>query len=160
MPDKLLFSFHGVPKRYIKNQSDPYVDQCRRTARLVAKTLRLGASSWEVAFQSRFGPEEWVQPYTDRTLENWACEGVNSVHVISPGFSADCLETLDEIDREAREIFEQQGGKHFYYIPALNNRPDHIAMLVEIVLQRLQCWQSPQPVPSVGSLQLTRAENS
>ncbi|NNE38716.1 MAG: ferrochelatase, partial [Gammaproteobacteria bacterium] len=95
-PEKLLFSFHGLPKKYFLS-GDPYFCECHKTARLVAEELGLEDSIWQVAFQSRFGPMEWLQPYTDVVLESWANEGISNVHVICPGFSADCLETLEEI---------------------------------------------------------------
>ncbi|MDH5606021.1 MAG: ferrochelatase, partial [Anaerolineae bacterium] len=132
-PEKLLFSFHGVPKRYL-DHGDPYRRQCSRTASLVAERLGLNDEGWQLAFQSRFGPEEWLQPYTDKTLEQWGRRELNHVQVVCPGFSADCLETLDEINREARHIFEEAGGKTFDYIPALNNRSDHIDTLVDVIL--------------------------
>jgi protoporphyrin/coproporphyrin ferrochelatase len=136
-PSKLLFSFHGVPKRYVDDSDDPYEDQCWQTAQLVAAQLELPSTSWQVSFQSRFGPEEWIKPYTDKTLEKWGYEKLDSVHVICPGFSADCLETLDEINREARDSFKESGGNHFHYIPALNNREDHIETLAQIISQHL-----------------------
>lgn len=136
---KLLFSFHGIPQRYAKKE-DPYRQQCQHTAELVAERLGLADSEWQVSFQSRFGPEAWMQPYTDETLKKWGEGKLESVHVICPGFSADCLETLDEINREGREIFTEAGGGNFNYIPALNDRPDHIEALGNIVLQQVQSW--------------------
>lgn len=135
-PDRLLFSFHGIPERYRRN-GDPYREQCEATAWEAAARLGLGADDWSVSFQSRFGPEPWLKPYTDHTLASWGREGIKTVHVICPGFSADCLETVDEIGREARHTFLAAGGQTFDYIPALNNRPGHLAALVEILLAHM-----------------------
>lgn len=137
---KLLFSFHGVPKRYITESDDPYEQQCKNTAKLVAELIALPETDWQVAFQSRFGPEEWIGPHTDEILKRWGDEKQDSVHVICPGFSVDCLETLDEINREAREIFIKAGGKRLYYIPALNDHADQIALLGEIITERILHW--------------------
>lgn len=136
---RLLFSFHGIPKRYFL-AGDPYHCECQKTARLVAEALGLDASQWGVAFQSRFGREEWLQPYTDHTLQKWARDGQRNVQIVCPGFSADCLETLEEIDAQNRELFLAAGGEQFAYIPALNDRPDHLHALAEIVSQNLQGW--------------------
>lgn len=130
--DKLLFSFHGTPERY-REQGDPYYAQCLRTAERVAGELQLEAERWQVSFQSRFGREPWLQPYTDETLEALARSGCKSVKVICPGFAADCLETLEEIAGENRERFLAAGGEAFSYIPALNARPAHIALMAELV---------------------------
>lgn len=138
-PDKLLFSFHGIPQRYDRN-GDPYQQQCQFTAERVADQLSLARGSWQVAYQSRFGPEAWLQPYTDEVLEEWADEGISSVQVVAPGFSADCLETLDEINREYRELFERRGSGEFSYIPALNTRADHLAALTKIAQAALAGW--------------------
>lgn len=137
---RLLFSFHGLPQRYVDN-GDPYQSQCQATAQAVARILDLQPGQWAVAYQSRVGREEWLRPYTDETLEQWAREDVTSVAVVCPGFSADCLETLDEIDREAREAYLNAGGKAFRYIPALNAGAAHIEMLSELVLERTLDWR-------------------
>ncbi|MGE0372085.1 MAG: ferrochelatase, partial [Gammaproteobacteria bacterium] len=123
--ERLLFSFHGMPRR-TQQAGDPYHDQCQRTARLVAAELGLAADRWLVAFQSRFGYEEWLQPYTDQTLRAWGGSHVASVDVVCPGFSADCLETLEEIAVMNRDLYVEASGGRFRYIPALNERPDHI----------------------------------
>lgn len=136
---RLLFSFHGIPASYAQG-GNPYPQQCHTTARLVAEQLDLEGGSWEVSFQSRFGPQTWLEPYTDRTLAAWGHAGVHSVSVICPGFSADCLETLYEIDIEARHIFQQAGGERFSYIPALNEHPAHIQALTEIIATNLAGW--------------------
>jgi ferrochelatase len=139
-PEKLLFSFHGLPKKYFQS-GDPYFCECHKTARLVAKELSLEDSLWQVAFQSRFGPMEWLQPYTDVVLEAWANEGVSNVHVICPGFSADCLETLEEIQIQYRSLYLKAGGKHFTNIPALNDKPDHINALGTIITRHCAGWE-------------------
>ncbi len=137
--DKLLISFHGIPQRY-EDRGDPYPAQCRATAAALANALGLKDDQWLCAFQSRFGREEWVKPYTDFTLKAWGAEGVNSVDVISPAFSADCLETLEELDVENREFFMESGGKSYHYIPCLNDRDDHIQMMVDLVKQHTLGW--------------------
>ncbi|HID49996.1 MAG TPA: ferrochelatase [Chromatiales bacterium] len=131
-PDKLLFSFHGLPQRYV-TAGDPYPAQCQATAGDIANALHLAPDQWQLAYQSRFGPEAWLQPYLDRTLAQLAREGTTHVQVVCPGFAADCLETLEEINMQNREAFLQAGGKTFHYIPALNTRDDHIAMLARLV---------------------------
>ncbi|QIW15343.1 ferrochelatase [Pasteurellaceae bacterium RH1A] len=128
----LLFSFHGIPKRY-ETEGDFYASHCRETARLVAEKLGLQENQWFLSFQSRFGDEEWLKPYTDETLQNFPQKGVKKVAVICPGFSADCLETLEEIAEENREYFEQAGGESYRYIPALNASDDHIRALVGLI---------------------------
>ena len=130
--DKLLFSFHGLPRDYVL-AGDPYSDECHATARLVAGQLELDKNRWEVSFQSRFGPREWLQPYTDKLLREWGKTGIEHVQVICPGFAADCLETLEEIEIRNRDCFLSAGGKKFTYIPALNDQPRHIAALCELI---------------------------
>ncbi|MFW6380367.1 MAG: ferrochelatase [Halorhodospira sp.] len=138
--ERLLFSFHGVPERYVLD-GDPYFCQCHRTARLVAEQLELPEGTWEVSFQSRFGNEEWLKPYTDEAVVGLAREeGVRHLDVICPGFAADCLETLEEIAGENREYFEAAGGERLAYIPALNDRADHLDALAQLVLQHAQGW--------------------
>ncbi len=137
--DKLLFSFHGLPKRYLL-QGDPYFCQCHKTARLVAERLELADGAWQVVFQSRFGREEWLKPYADHTLARLPKEGVGSVEVICPGFSADCLETLEEMAEQNRDVFLNAGGKTYHYIPALNDSPTHIAMLANLIAEHCQGW--------------------
>lgn len=136
VPEKLLMSFHGIPVRYVTEGNDPYPDQCAATAKLLAAALELRADQWQLCFQSRFGKEPWLEPYTDATLTRWAAEGIKSVDVICPGFSADCLETLEEIDVENRGYFEGGGGEQFRYIPALNDRDDHIEALENLLARR------------------------
>jgi ferrochelatase len=132
----LLMSFHGVPERYVA-LGDPYRDQCHRTAGLLAKRLGLEANAWSVSFQSRFGKARWLQPYTSEVLAGFPKRGINSVSVICPGFSADCLETLEEIGMENRDVFLAAGGGKYHYIPALNARPDHVAALSLLVSREL-----------------------
>jgi len=143
-PEKLLFSFHGIPLRYLTN-GDPYHCLCHKTARLTAERLGLDRDRWEVAFQSRFGREEWLKPYTDVTVKAMARAGVASLDVLSPAFSADCLETLEELDGLNREFWEEAGGPHdgYRYVPCLNDRPDHLALLTDLVLRNLQGWLVP-----------------
>ena len=138
-PEKLLFSYHGIPQRYFE-AGDPYFCQCHKLARLTAEELGLPRDRWEVTFQSLFGKEEWIKPYTNKTLEAMARSGIRSLDVVCPGFSADCLETLEEIDGENREIFLHAGGEHYRYIPALNDRTDHIQALAELIRRNLQGW--------------------
>lgn len=128
---RLLFSFHGMPKR-TEAAGDPYAAQCRDTARRVAAELGLVEDRWSLSFQSRFGAAEWLQPYTDRTLQALGAEGVD-VDVVCPGFAADCLETLEEIAITDREIYSAAGGGRFRYIAALNERPDHIEGLAALI---------------------------
>lgn len=138
-PEKMLFSFHGMPQRYLLN-GDPYHCQCQKTARLVAEKLKLPDEAWQVTFQSLFGREVWLQPYTDATVEALAKSGMKTLDVICPGFSADCLETLEEIEGENAEIFEEHGGESLRYIRALNDRDDHLDMLTDLAIDHLQGW--------------------
>lgn len=139
--DKLLFSFHGIPQPYA-DKGDPYPDQCRATARAVAAELALAEGEWAQSFQSRFGLQEWVKPYTDKLLESWGHEGVGSVQVLCPAFSADCLETLEEIAVENHDEFIKAGGKRYEYIPALNASDAHIDLFVSLLqgpIQAVSC---------------------
>lgn len=140
--EKLLFSFHGIPKRYFL-AGDPYFCHCQKTARLVAERLGLPRERYEVTFQSLFGREEWLRPYTEDTMRALAAGGVRSLDVICPGFSADCLETLEEIDGLNREIFLHAGGERYRYVPALNDRPDHLRLLAGLVVRNLAGWIEP-----------------
>ncbi len=141
-PEKLLFSFHGIPKRYFL-AGDPYFCECHKLARLAAEELQLPRERWEVSFQSLFGKEEWLKPYTDKTITAMAKAGIRDLDVVCPGFSADCLETIEEIDEQNREIFLHAGGGRYRYIPALNDRPDHIRFLTGLVRRNLQGWVVP-----------------
>ncbi len=135
-PDRLLISFHGVPQSYITG-GDPYFCQCQLTASRLAYALGLPGDRWQVVFQSRLGPVEWLRPYLDETFEALPGEGVKHVQVIAPSFSTDCLETLEEIAIEGQETFHEAGGETFSYIPALNNRPDHLSFLAEVITGKL-----------------------
>ncbi|MCG2608894.1 MULTISPECIES: ferrochelatase [unclassified Acinetobacter] len=127
-PEKLLMSFHGIPQPYA-DKGDPYADRCRVTAQLLAQTLGLKEDQWAISFQSRFGKQEWIKPYTDALLQEWGEQGVKSVQVMSPAFSADCLETLEELAIQNAELFKSVGGQSYSYIPALNVREDHLQLL-------------------------------
>ncbi|OOY98674.1 ferrochelatase [Solemya velum gill symbiont] len=137
--DKLLLSFHGIPQEYV-DKGDPYADECRQTAEKLAQALNLDNSDWLQTFQSRVGNKPWLQPYTDATMKSLAAEGVKSVQVICPGFSVDCLETIEEIDDENRHYFLDNGGERFEYIPALNDSDDHIAMMSSLIAQHTNGW--------------------
>jgi ferrochelatase len=125
----LLMSFHGLPQENV-DRGDPYQQQCEKTAQLLAAKLELGADDWSIGYQSRFGKQTWIQPYTSDVLHQLVERGVKAVDVICPGFSADCLETLDEIEVEYRNEFMQLGGEQFSYIHALNDRDAHIEMML------------------------------
>ena len=137
--ERLLFSFHGLPKRNLL-AGDPYHCECHKTARLVAEKLNMAEEDWAVSFQSRFGGAEWLQPYTSKLLQDWAKAGIRNVAVICPGFPADCLETLEEINMENRQLFLEAGGEQFRYIPALNDSPRHIEMLVKLIRLHGSGW--------------------
>ena len=138
-PKKLIFSYHGIPKKYL-DKGDPYHCFCRKTTRLVAESMNLSEDSYMTTFQSRFGPAEWLQPYTDKTIESLAKDGTDHIHVISPAFSSDCLETIEELNEENREIFIENGGQKFGYIPCLNDRDDHILLLTSLLENELHGW--------------------
>lgn len=138
-PDKLLMSFHGIPQRYLDN-GDSYHCECHATGRLLAEALGLSKEDYLVSFQSLFGREEWIKPYTDATIKSLPAQGIKNLHVICPGFSADCLETVEEIDEENREYFMESGGETYHYIPALNSRDDHLDALTDIIVQHCQGW--------------------
>ena len=137
--DTLLFSYHGTPRSYL-DRGDPYHCQCHKTSRLVAAALNLGEEEHQTCFQSRFGREEWLKPYTDETLKSLPAQGVKSVQVVCPGFSADCLETIEEIGEENRDYFLEAGGESFQYITCLNAEPAHIEALAELVKDNIQGW--------------------
>jgi ferrochelatase len=127
-PQRLLFSLHGIPQRYVR-QGDPYQAQCARSVRAIAGRLGLAPEQWLLTFQSRVGREPWLQPYTDETLEELARSGVRHVQVVCPGFAVDCLETLEEIAMQNRELFEENGGETLEYIPALNDSDAHARLM-------------------------------
>ncbi len=136
---KLMMSFHGLPKQNIDN-GDPYQQQCLSTARLLAEELKIGNGEWFCCFQSRFGPKQWLEPYTNITLEQLAKQGLKSIDMVCPGFPADCLETLEEINMQNRDLFLENGGETYHYIPALNDSELHINALGKIVLEYCQDW--------------------
>jgi len=137
--NRLLMSFHGVPESYVA-AGDPYADQCRASARALADKLALNDGEWECSFQSRFGPDEWVKPYTDKVLQHWGAEGIASVDVICPAFAADCLETLEEIKIQNRDFFIEAGGKEYRYISALNDQASFIECLAALVEKHTGGW--------------------
>jgi ferrochelatase len=140
-PDKMLMSFHGVP-RYTLDKGDPYHCECQKTGRLLAEALNLSPEQYLLSFQSRFGAAEWIKPYTATTLHELGKQGMQRVDVLCPGFAGDCLETLEEIAMECKAEFLNAGGKEFHYIPALNEREEWIHALVDITLDHLQGWVS------------------
>lgn len=154
-PEQLVMSFHGVPKRTLE-LGDPYHCECHKTARLLAQALGLGADRYRVTFQSRFGKAKWLEPYTEPTLVALAHSGTRRVDVVCPGFTADCLETLEEINMEARDAFLQAGGKEFRYIPCLNDSPAWVDALCSIAVDHLAGWPTRQ-APDPAALQASRA---
>jgi ferrochelatase len=138
-PEKLLMSFHGLPK-YTLEKGDPYHCECLKTGRLLAEELGLKPEQYAVTFQSRFGKAEWIQPYTSATLKKWGAEKLKRVDVVCPGFVADCLETLEEIAMEGKEDFQHAGGGDYHYIPCLNDRNDWMHALTDLVMDNLQGW--------------------
>jgi ferrochelatase len=146
----LLFSFHGLPRRYLL-AGDPYHCQCHKTARLIAERLGLAEHEWSLSFQSRVGREEWLRPYTDEILREFARQGRHEVAVVCPGFVADCLETLEEIAIRNREDFLAHGGRSLDYIPALNEDPAHIAMLADLIGRRIGAWVSEAALQSAAT---------
>ena len=131
-PDKLVFSYHSIPKKYF-DSGDPYHCLCQKTSRLIAEKLSLDEKDYITAFQSRFGPSEWLKPYTSETMKSLPKEGIKSVQVVSPGFGVDNLETLQEINIENKEYFEDAGGENFHYIPCLNDDDDHVEFLISLI---------------------------
>jgi protoporphyrin/coproporphyrin ferrochelatase len=135
----LLVSFHGTPTRYC-SQGDPYFDRCQATARLLADELLLREGEWSVSFQSRFGPAQWLKPYTSTVLAGMPARGVREVTVVCPGFAVDCLETLEEIAIDNRALFLRAGGERYEYVPALNADPSHAQCLAKLIAQHCQGW--------------------
>ncbi|MCA0343150.1 ferrochelatase [Shinella sp. DD12] len=142
-PERVLTSFHGIPKSYFE-KGDPYYCQCQKTARLLRERLGWSKEKLVVTFQSRFGPEEWLQPYTDKTVEKLAQEGVKRIAVLNPGFVSDCLETLEEIAEQAAGSFLHNGGEKFVHIPCLNDSSEGMKVLEKIVRQELSGWVNPK----------------
>jgi ferrochelatase len=133
-PDRLMLSFHGIPKRFVA-LGDDYEQRCRDTTQALTQALGLPTGKIMLTFQSRFGREPWLTPYTDETLKGLPEQGVKNIQIMCPGFAADCLETLEEIKEENREIFMHAGGEQFHYIDALNDQPEHIDLLQQLVTQ-------------------------
>ncbi len=138
-PDILVVSYHGMPLRYLM-QGDPYHCQCQKTTRLLKERLGWQNTDIVTTFQSKFGPEDWLQPYTVEEVARLAEGGKKSIAVIAPAFSADCIETLEEINEEIKESFEHAGGEEFLYIPCLNDQDDHIKALAQVAAENLQGW--------------------
>lgn len=157
--DKLIFSYHGIPKRYLTN-GDPYHCQCYKTSRLIAEALGLNSEQYLTTFQSRFGREEWLKPYTDHTLKSLPARGVKAVQIFCPGFSADCLETIEEIAIENKEYFLQAGGERYEYISALNDEPEHIDALYQLISDNIHGWQySPDSLREQRAKQLATSKD-
>lgn len=138
-PERIIATFHGMPVKYYE-KGDPYYLQCQRTSELVRAALGWPADRWLTTFQSRFGNDPWLQPYTDETVARLASEGVRRLALVAPGFSADCLETLEELDGENRHIFEAGGGEKFAYLPALNDSDEGIDVIEAVVRRELSGW--------------------
>jgi ferrochelatase len=138
-PELIVASYHGMPKKYV-DKGDPYLAQCIATTEALGKRMGLDASKLLLTFQSRFGSDEWLQPYTDKTMEKLAKDGVRRIAVVTPGFSADCLETLEEIAQENAEIFKHNGGEQFAFIPCLNDSEPGMDVIRQLVLRELQGW--------------------
>jgi ferrochelatase len=138
-PELILASFHGIPKSYV-DEGDPYPTQCAETVRLLRERMKLDETKLMLTFQSRFGKAEWLQPYTDKTVEALAKRGVKNLAIVTPGFSADCLETLEEIAVENADIFRANGGENFAAIPCLNDSEQGMAVISRVVLRELQGW--------------------
>ena len=139
-PQKIIFSYHGIPKKY-HIKGDPYYCFCLKTTRLVKEYMKLKDDDVITTFQSRFGREEWLKPYTSEILKNLPLQGIKKIHIISPGFSSDCLETIEELEVENREYFEKAGGNDYLYIPCLNDNPAHIEMMVNLIQKHTQGWK-------------------
>lgn len=144
--EHLLFSFHGVPQ-YTLTGGDPYHCQCQKTGRLVAEALGVGDDEWSMSFQSRVGREEWLRPYTDETVRELGEKGVRRLDVACPGFSTDCLETLEEIAMQNAEFFAEAGGETLHYVPALNARDDHVAFISALVERHACGWSGAAENP-------------
>ena len=138
-PQKIIFSYHGIPKKYLLN-GDPYHCFCLKTTRLVKEKMGLSDDEIMTTFQSRFGKAEWLQPYTSETLKELPKQGIKDIHIISPGFSSDCLETLEELEEENREYFMESGGEQYKYIPCLNDDDEHIDVFVNLIKKNIQGW--------------------
>lgn len=154
--ERLLFSFHGLPQQMLPD-GDPYHCQCQKTARLTADELELDKDDWTVSFQSRVGRDEWLRPYTDEVVTGWGKSGSGKIDVVCPGFSVDCLETLEEIAMRYAELYAENGGGELRYIAALNSREDHISFLRDLVLESVSDWTSSVAINSTdGGLEDSR----
>jgi len=142
-PSKLIMSFHGIPKKSLY-QGDPYHCECHKTGRLLAESLNLKDTDYQICFQSRFGKAEWLKPYFAEIIAGLGKQKIENIHVICPGFSSDCLETLEEINMEGKDIFTSNGGRGYKYIPALNTEPLWIKAMAEISTSNLQGWLDPK----------------
>lgn len=157
--DLLVTSYHGIPRRYLTN-GDPYHCLCHKTSRLLAEELEIDSDKIRVVFQSRVGREEWLRPYCDDTMKNLPSEGIKSIDVLCPAFSADCLETIEEINGENREYFEEHGGERFQYIPCLNDRKDHIRFLCDLIESHAQGWPETDMTRDIKATELTLLASS
>ena len=155
--DHLLMSFHGTPKDSLL-RGDPYHCECQVTARLLAEGLGMGSEEWTLAFQSRFGWNEWLQPYTEASLRSLAQQGAKVVDVICPGFPVDCLETLEEIAIRYAKAFKAAGGESLRYIPALNDGADHADTMIQLILSNISGWELANPLWDAKNEQLKRSE--
>jgi ferrochelatase len=142
VPEKIIASYHGIPQSYFR-KGDPYHCHCMKTTRLLRERLGWGPERLITTFQSRFGPEEWLQPYTDKTVEQLARDGVKNIAVFNPGFVADCLETLEEIAGEAGELFHEAGGENFTHIPCLNDSEEGMAVIEAVIAREAAGWIKP-----------------
>jgi ferrochelatase len=158
-PDVLVMSFHGVPRRSL-DLGDPYHCECLKTGRLLAESLGLVAEQYRVTFQSRFGRAEWLQPYTDKTLEELGRAKTKRLDILCPGFVADCLETLEEIAMEGKATFLNAGGGEFRHIPALNDRPIWIGALSDLVVRELAGWLPETRDENIQAVLETRLQHA
>ncbi len=138
-PERIIATFHGMPEKYL-HQGDPYYCQCQKTSRLLCKAFGWPEANWLTTFQSRFGNDVWLQPYTDETVKRLAREGVRRLALVAPGFTVDCLETLEELDVENRHYFMENGGEKYAYLPALNDDPEGLRVIEHVVRRELQGW--------------------
>lgn len=155
--DHLVMSFHGLPKRYLL-RGDPYYCQCHKTARLLARRLDLPDAQWSMVFQSRFGGEEWLKPYCDEEIVRMPARNIKHIDVLCPGFSTDCLETLEEINMQYRKLFVESGGNQFNYIPCLNSGREHLEFLVDLILEQ-GTMHGDDVSAGEGEVRLSRARN-
>ncbi|MCP3869501.1 MAG: ferrochelatase [Gammaproteobacteria bacterium] len=158
-PERLVMSFHGIPKDYFL-AGDPYYCECQKTGRLLSESLGLQENQWILSFQSRLGPREWLKPYTSQTLQTLGEQGIKKVHILCPGFSADCLETLEEIAMENRDVYLNAGGEEYGYIPCLNDDGQHMEVIADLVEQHIQGWPTAPDAETEGRLLEQRKRNA